>query len=477
VSPPRRERAAVLGSGTSGFTPDPTHGPGDGVVPGSMRFPRRTVDPLAAGSTLAQRPESAWSKNVSAHSPARSVAIDLRRWPALARPRSDPLRAVLARVFLRRVATRTGIRVDFPDGSHFGPAVGPRMNVREPAAFLSRLGQDGKIGFGESYMACEWDSVDLVEVLEALARHAASLVPRPVQIIRRWYEDRKPASEDNDRAGAARNIVRHYDLSNDLFATFLDKSMSYSAALFGDEHTTLAHAQAHKIERLLDAIGVRRGTRLLEVGTGWGELALRAAGRGARVTSVTLSVEQATLARKRVAEAGLAALVDIRVEDYRDLVGTYDAIVSVEMIEAVGEQWWPTFFQTLDRCLAPGGRIGLQSILMAHDRLEATKSSWTWIHKYIFPGGLIPSQDAIRQTMRSHTSLEIVDQLHFGHSYARTLQMWRRQFVEAADNVEVLGFDETFRRMWSFFLAYSEAGFASGYLDVAQFVLARTSPP
>jgi cyclopropane-fatty-acyl-phospholipid synthase len=215
---------------------------------------------------------------------------------------------------------------------------------------------------------------------------------------------------------------------------------------------------------------------LLEVGTGWGELALRAARRGARVTSVTLSVEQATLARKRVAEAGLGALVDIRVEDYRDLVGTYDAIISVEMFEAVGEQWWPTYFRTLEECLATGGRIGLQSILMAHDRLEATKSSWTWIHKYIFPGGLIPSEQAIRQTIRSHTSLEIVDHLRFGESYASTLRMWRQQFSNAVGDVERLGFDETFRRMWSFFLAYSQAGFASGYLDVAQFVMARKNP-
>jgi len=414
--------------------------------------------------------------NVVEHKPARRDAVDLRRWPALARPTSDPVRAMLARVFLRRVAARTGIRVDFPDGSHFGPAVGPLMNVRDPAAFFARLGQDGKIGFGESYMACEWDSVDLVEVLEPLARQADSLVPRPVQVLRRWYEARHPASESNDRAGAARNIVRHYDLSNDLFATFLDKSMTYSAALFGEEHTTLAQAQAHKIERLLDATGVRRGTRLLEVGTGWGELALRAARRGARVTSVTLSVEQATLARKRVAEAGLGALVDIRVEDYRDLVGTYDAIISVEMFEAVGEQWWPTYFRTLEECLATGGRIGLQSILMAHDRLEATKSSWTWIHKYIFPGGLIPSEQAIRQTIRSHTSLEIVDHLRFGESYASTLRMWRQQFSNAVGDVERLGFDETFRRMWSFFLAYSQAGFASGYLDVAQFVMARKNP-
>jgi cyclopropane-fatty-acyl-phospholipid synthase len=347
------------------------------------------------------------------------------------------------------------------------------MTVHEPRTLFARLGKGGKIGFGESYMAREWESAELVEVLDALARHASSLVPRPFQVIRRWYEARQPIAEDNDQPGSVRNIARHYDLSNDLFATFLDESMTYSAALFTEQHATLVEAQAHKIERLLDATGVHHGTRVLEIGTGWGELALRAAQRGARVTSLTLSLEQAHLARQRIANAGLSELVDIRVEDYRDATGIFDAIVSVEMIEAVGERWWPTYFRTLERCLAPQGQIGLQSILMAHDRMEATKSSWTWIHKYIFPGGIIPSEHAIRHTMGSHTSLDIVDLLHFRDCYASTLRSWRERFLANEGHVARLGFDPTFCRMWEFYLAYSEAGFRSGYLDVAQFVLAR----
>jgi cyclopropane-fatty-acyl-phospholipid synthase len=354
------------------------------------------------------------------------------------------------------------------------------MSVREPEAFFTRLGRDGKIGFGESYMAREWESDQLIDVLVALASNAETLVPRAFQIIRRWYDARPPRAEDNDRVGAARNIARHYDLSNQLFATFLDESMTYSSALFDDEHPTLAAAQAHKIERLLDVVGVRRGTRVLEIGTGWGELALRCAQRGAYVTSLTLSREQATWARQRAHDVGLSDLIVIRVQDYRDATGTFDAIVSVEMVEAVGERWWPTYFRTLERCLAPGGRIGLQSILMAHDRLLATRSSWTWIHKYIFPGGRIPSERAIREILRDETRLEIVDELHFASSYAETLRAWRTTFLEAEREVTELGFDETFRRMWEFYLAYSEAGFRSGYLDVAQLVLApesRTSNP
>jgi cyclopropane-fatty-acyl-phospholipid synthase len=188
---------------------------------------------------------------------------------------------------------------------------------------------------------------------------------------------------------------------------------------------------------------------------------------------VTLSKEQAELARRRVETAGLTSCIDIRIEDYREVAGQFDAVLSVEMIEAVGERWWPQYFRTLDERLAPGGRIGLQSILMGHDHLTATKSSWTWIHKYIFPGGLIPSEQAIRQVLSEHTSLQIIDQLRFGDSYARTLRWWRHAFDANADVVERLGFDRTFRRMWDFYLAYSEAGFLSGYIDVAQFVMTK----
>jgi cyclopropane-fatty-acyl-phospholipid synthase len=411
------------------------------------------------------------------HQTAGQPGPELERWPALSPPMSSPIRAALARVFLRRVVEVAGLRVELPGGAGFGPHGAPAMQVHHPEAFFARLGQGGKIGFGESYMAKEWDAEDLVGVLEALARHADSLVPLPLQTLRRWYEARHPAAEDNDPSGAARNIVRHYDLSNGLFSAFLDQSMSYSSALFTGQHTSLEDAQAHKIERLLNASGVQRGTRLLEIGTGWGELSLRAARRGAQVTSVTLSQQQAALARQRIVAEGFGDMVDIQVQDYRDVVGTFDAIVSVEMIEAVGERWWPTYFRKLDECLAPGGRVGLQAITMAHERLLATKSSWTWIHKYIFPGGLIPSEQAMQTVMKDHTSLSVVDRLSFGQSYARTLACWQERFAERAAEIDHLGFDETFRRMWSFYLAYSEAGFRSGYLNVVQYVMSRGEEP
>jgi len=408
-------------------------------------------------------------------SAAAQMPVDTARWPALRPPRRARVRAAVTRQLVKSAAGRTGLRVELPGGGSFGPAGGPVLRVRRPDAFFTRLGRHGLIGFGEAYMAEDFDSPDLVAALEPLARDVGTLVPRSLQRLRRLYDERFPASEDNDRRGARRNIARHYDLSNDLFASFLDESMTYSSALLdpATRDEPLEVAQRRKIDRLLDLVRVGPGTRLLEIGTGWGELALRAARRGAQVTTVTLSTEQARLARSRIADAGLESAVDVRVQDYRDVDGSYDAIVSVEMIEAVGERWWPAYFRVLDERLAAGGRVGLQAILLPHERMLASKASWTWIHKYIFPGGLIPSETAIEHVLAGHTSLRIADRLHFGWSYAETLRRWRERFLANTGAVEALGFDATFQRMWEFYLAYCEAGFRAGYLDVAQLLLTR----
>jgi cyclopropane-fatty-acyl-phospholipid synthase len=403
-----------------------------------------------------------------------SRRIDLSRWPALRRPAPAPKRAAIARLLLRKVAAQTGIRVERPGGRHFGSDNGPVLRITSPDAFFDRIGRHGKIGFGEAYMAGEWRADgDLARLLEPMARDIRSLVPARLQWMRRFYDPRPPAEEDNDPTGARRNISRHYDLSNELFAMFLDRSMTYSSAIFRGPDDHLEDAQFRKIDQLLDAARVGPGTRLLEIGTGWGELALRAARRGARVTSLTLSEEQARLARGRIADAGLVGQVEVLVQDYRDCAGTYDAIVSVEMVEAVGERWWPTFFRILEGRLAPRGRIAIQSILMRHEGMVAARRSWTWIHKYIFPGGMIPSLEAIETTLADHTGLRVLQRHHFGSSYAETLRRWRERFTAEEAAVDDLGFDLAFRRMWEFYLAYSEAGFRSGYLDVAQLVMAR----
>ena len=401
------------------------------------------------------------------------ATVDLHRWPAMRRPEPAPGRAAAARALLRRMARRARVRVQLPDGTGYGPSGAPALRVRDPERFFTRLGRDAKIGFGEAYMAGDWDAEDLVGVLEPIARNVSTLVPSRLQWLRRFVDARHPAREDNDRHGARDNIARHYDLSNDLFALFLDGSMTYSSAVFATPDEPLETAQARKIERLLDRTLVRPGSRVLEIGTGWGELAIRAARRGARVTTLTLSREQASLARRRISDAGVDAAVDVRVQDYRDIDGEYDAVVSVEMIEAVGERWWSTYFRAIDARLAPAGRAGIQAILLPHDRLMASKASWTWIHKYVFPGGLIPSERAIETTLERDTTLRVTERLHFGPSYAETLRRWRERFTAKRERVAELGFDETFRRMWTFYLAYCEAGFRARYLDVAQLVLQR----
>jgi cyclopropane-fatty-acyl-phospholipid synthase len=386
-----------------------------------------------------------------------------------------PLRAAIAGTLFRRAAGRLPLRVAYPDGTVTG-TTGPVMRLYRPGAFLRRVGADGLIGFGEAYQAGDWDSDELVELLTVFARKMAGLIPPRLQRFRGLLVKRAPRASRNTLDGSRRNVHHHYDLSNELFALFLDPSMSYSAALFDSFDEDFTVAQHRKIDRLLDRTGVGAGTRVLEIGTGWGELAIRAARRGARVASVTLSPEQRSLALRRAAEAGVVDRVDVRLRDYREIepvAGGFDAVLSVEMIEAVGASYWPAYAAALDRHLAPDGRIGLQMITMAHERMRATRNAYTWIHKYVFPGGLVPSVPAITEILAG-AGLSIEDRLDFGPHYAETLKRWRTAFRARAGQVGELGFDERFRRTWNFYLAYCEAGFASGYLDVCQLIARRT---
>jgi cyclopropane-fatty-acyl-phospholipid synthase len=332
------------------------------------------------------------------------------------------------------------------------------------------------IGFGESYMAGDWGSPDLTGLLTVFAAQVGDLIPPWLQRLRRLGVRRHPAGDEPTPDGARHNIHRHYDLSNEMSALFLDETMTYSSALFpagpdglprAADHL-LAEAQRRKIDALLDRAGVGPGTRLLEIGTGWGELAIRAAARGARVVTVTISPERQALASRRVAGAGLSGQVRVELRDYREVDGEYDAICSSEMIEAVGEKYWPAYFAVLDRVLAPGGRVGLQAITMPHGRMLATRHTYTWIQKYIFPGGLIPSVPAIESTVAGNGSLRVAEREDFGAHYAETLRIWRERFAARADEVKQLGFDEVFIAMWTFYLCYAEAGFRAGYLDVSQ---------
>jgi cyclopropane-fatty-acyl-phospholipid synthase len=432
------------------------------------------------------------STNTQRHAAHRT--IDAERWPDVATAPGPSARAAIARGLFTTGVAKLPLRVRFPDERMIGaggPAA-PIMVLHRPRDFFRRLGASGLIGFGESYMAGDWDSADLTGVLTVFAANVGDLVPPWQQRLRQLAVRRHPSDDQQTREGARRNIGRHYDLSNELFALFLDETMTYSAAVFGTgpdgapvapdpepdpdpiaAASMLAAAQHRKIDLLLDRAGVGPGCRVLEVGTGWGELALRAARRGASVVTITISAEQQALAVRRVAEAGLASQISVQLRDYRDIDGKFDAICSVEMLEAVGERYWDAYFTALDAHLAPGGRVGLQTITMGHERMLATRRTYTWIHKYIFPGGLLPSVTAIENSLARSTRLRITARDDFGAHYAETLKIWRDRFSAYSGEVERLGFDEVFRRMWSFYLSYSEAGFRAGYIDVSQLTLAR----
>ncbi|WP_437112713.1 class I SAM-dependent methyltransferase [Streptomyces hydrogenans] len=410
-------------------------------------------------------------------SAVRRTGVDAGRWPDVARlPSAAPARTAIARHFVGRALDR--LALTGPATGARSSAAGPRLTLHDPDAFYRRIGRHGLIGFGESYMAGEWDSDDLAGVLTVLAQHIDDLIPAPLRRLRSLWVSARPAADRNTRTGARDNIQRHYDLSNNLFATFLDPTLTYSSALFPAfpvRFESLASAQHRKIDRLLDLAGIREGTRLLEIGTGWGELALRAAARGAQVTTLTLSAEQAVLARERIAAAGVADRVDVQLRDYRDIEGRYDAVISVEMIEAVGAEYWPSYFTALRRALVPGGRIALQAITMGHQQMLHTAATHTFISKYVFPGGLIPSREAIAEHSAAAGLTTATDNGYADH-YAETLRLWRDRFTTNRAAVTELGFDPAFRRMWEFYLAYSEAGFRSRYLDVRQLLFTEGTP-
>ncbi|HWJ07803.1 MAG TPA: class I SAM-dependent methyltransferase [Nocardioides sp.] len=421
------------------------------------------------------------------------TAIDVRTtapWTSLQAPPTGRVSARIAERLFRSAIARRHVTVRLEHRDRPAETLGlggPGAVVHRPEEFFARIGRDKLIGFGEAYMTGAWSEDGepgdgaLGEFLAVLAADVARLVPPVLQKLRAVATPRLPRSHRGTRENTQANVAHHYDLSNDLFTAFLDPTLSYSAALFEDLETALTEdfvaAQHRKVDRLLDQAGVGPGTRLLEIGTGWGELAIRAAARGADVRTITLSVEQQQLARERIAAAGHTDRVRVDLCDYRALLdepaAAYDAVVSVEMIEAVGREFWPTYFRTLDHVLAPGGTIAIQAITMPHDRMLATASTHTFITKYIFPGGALPSVEAIRSVVKRHTALHVSDEFAFGLHYAPTLQRWDQAFLAARERVAELGFDETFVRMWHFYLEYCRAGFAAGYIDDHQLTFTR----
>ena len=372
------------------------------------------------------------------------------------------------------------LEIELPDGSTTTagePIAGEspvQLRVRD-WRFFRRVLRDGDIGVGESFMAGEWDCSDL----PALVRHylrSDSVIDHdsPLMWLASLRNRLRRLLDANTRAGSRRNIRHHYDLSNELFSTFLDETLTYSSAGVESPGASLADAQLAKIDGACRALALREGDELLEIGSGWGTLAMHAAREyGCCVTSITLSEAQLRLAQQRARAAGLDDRVTFRLCDYRDVEGSFDHIVSIEMLEAVGAEYHGAFFERCDSLLRPGGRMFLQSIVVPDRRFEAYRRQFDWIRKYIYPGGCLASHAAIVAAVAKHTSLRVEWLREIGPHYEATLRLWRERFLVCRSEVRALGFDERFMRMWEFYLASCEAAFATGHVGNLQLVLSR----
>jgi cyclopropane-fatty-acyl-phospholipid synthase len=398
---------------------------------------------------------------------------------AVGRRRQGPLGFVARRVLESALAgiEEGALELRSPDGTRrFGdPDAAPQVLEVSDPRFFARLGRSGKLAVGEGYQAGEWSSPDLPGLVALLARNQEQVFGRPPLSALAALTRLVPRVElPRGLRRAERDIHAHYDLGNAFFSLWLDESMTYSCALFETPESTLAEAQQAKYRALADATRIGPDDHVLEIGTGWGGFALHLAReRGCRVTTATISREQHALAGERVRAAGLADRIDVVYSDYRKLEGTYSRIVSVEMIEAIGHRQLGTYFAAIDRLLAPNGLAGIQSILVPDQRYRAYRHQRDWIRKHIFPGGMLPSLEAITTAARRSSGLMVHDVREIGPHYARTLREWRERFLLRRAEVEALGLDAHFQRTWEYYLAFCEAGFATHALRDTQFVLTR----
>ncbi|MCG6967336.1 MAG: cyclopropane-fatty-acyl-phospholipid synthase family protein [Chromatiaceae bacterium] len=393
-----------------------------------------------------------------------SIAVDLLNHAGL----NWPQRRLLGQLGRLRCGR---LEVDFAGGRRVllsGPEQGPSasMTIQRPGALLRRLLWRGDLGFAEAYIAGDWSSADPAGLLALVARnidsYAATGRRHPLaQVLvsaQHWLNR-------NSRRGSRRNIAAHYDLGNAFYAQWLDPGMTYSAAMF-EPGDSLARAQSRKYARILATLAARPGDHILEIGCGWGGFAEYAAQQGMRVTAITLSREQLAFARARTERAGLAQLVELRLCDYRDLAGTFDHIVSIEMFEAVGQDYWQGYFDTLTRCLKSGGRVALQVITIDQGRFARYAANpGGFIQRYIFPGGMLPTKGHLAQ-LGAAAGLHHRETRAFGIDYADTLAAWHAAFNASTAWLERHGYDRRFRRMWRYYLAFCEAGFRTGHIDV-----------
>ncbi len=383
----------------------------------------------------------------------------------------------LAHAFMDRMDSGRLTVID-REGVHlFGPGGGlsAEIEVRDDRAWSSLI-TEGSIGLGRGYIEGWWHSDDPVTVVRIIINNIEPLdeYRNRLHHATGWIAD--PIRSMLPRRNKNHNkedIASHYDVGNDFFSIFLDETLTYSAGVFAEPGIPLAAASRAKYDRLIDKLGLRPEHGLLEIGTGWGGMALRASERvGCNITTTTISDEQLAEARRRVDEAGHSERVTLLDADWRDLSGEYDRIVSIEMIEAVDWRDYDQFFSTIESCLTPDGLVGIQAICVPDRRYERTKNTEDYIRRFVFPGGFLPSIGAVTRSVSSSTRMQVVDVEDFTAHYAETLRRWRERFDDRLDEVRMLGLDDRFIRLWRFYLAYCEAGFLERHCTVNQFVLA-----
>ena len=344
------------------------------------------------------------------------------------------------------------------------------LQIRRWSA-IPRMLRGGSIGFAEGFMEGEWGSPNLPALLNMLLPNLQGILAKRSPLIwLRLFDRIRHLINRNSRSGSRKNIAYHYDLGNDFYTLWLDETMTYSAAWFGGSDLSLEDAQAAKYKRLAGIVGIQPEDHVLEIGCGWGgfaEYAVRT--HGCKLTGLTLSKEQLQYARQRMDRAKLGDQAEFLLRDYRDETRKFDHIISIEMLEAVGEEYWPVYFETLKNSLRPGGRAGIQVITIAEDRFDHYRKSADFIQKYIFPGGMLPTDSMVRQ-MADRKGLHLVDHADFGLDYAKTLCLWRERFIRNKDQVRSLGYDQRFLNMWDYYLSYCEAGFRQKSISVRHYV-------
>ena len=371
-------------------------------------------------------------------------------------------------------------RVDFilPDGRRFraeGLKPGPvaEVTINNPDVF-ARLVREGDLGFCDAYLDGWWTTPDLQAFMDFIHADNDDMYDGfPGMALVRAWEKARFWFQSNTKRQALKNISYHYDLGNDFYSLWLDETMTYSSALFNTSQESLEKAQIAKYASMVDQMGVQPGDHVLEIGCGWGGFAEYAAKeRGLKVTGLTISKEQLEYAQKRIKRKGLSDKVNLKLQDYRDETGVYDGVASIEMFEAVGEKYWPVYFDKIKQCLKPGKQATLQIITIQDARWEVYRKSVDFIQKYIFPGGMLPSPSVLRKEVHK-AGLSVQHSIEFGKSYSQTLRRWFEVFNNKWDNISAMGFDDRFRRMWNFYLTSCAATFESGNCDVTQITLQK----